>query len=236
MFRNRTRKLGLLISLVFSQALTSCGGSSGGGGSNAKTEILYAAYVTPNGGGGGGHIVPMKLDTSSGSLTALTSVLGPGNAVTVFADPTERFLYASDFNTGAVWAYSIDASSGNLTIVSGSPYNSGFGGNGGPMAIDPSGNFIFYVADPSGAIVTFIRNRSDGTLNRLSSGLIPIDNNQPLWLAVDPSGKFLYAADHSDPSGGEISVFAIDSTTGGLTQVSGSPLLFKRTANRGAWR
>lgn len=211
--------------ILFVVALASCGGGSSGSGSG-KTEVLYAAYVTPNGGGSGGHIVPMKIDASSGNLTSLNSVLGPGNAVTVFADPSGKFLYASDFNTGVVWAYAIDPSTGNLTNLSGSPYNTQFAGNGGPMAIDPLGKFIFYVPDPSGPIVTFIRNTADGSLT-LSSGFIPIDNNQPFWLLVDPSGKFLYAADHSDPSGGEISVFAIDSTTGALTELSGSPFTFQ---------
>lgn len=203
-----------------------------GKGGSGKTEVLYAAYLTPNGGGGGGHIIPMKIDPNSGNLTRLKSVLGPGNAVTVFADPSGKFLYASDFNTGVLWAYAIDPNTGNLTNLSGSPYSTQFAGNGGPMAIDPSGKFIFYVPNPSGAIVTFVRNTSDGSLN-LSSGLIPIDNNQPFWLLVDPSGKFLYAADHSDPSGGEISVFAIDSTTGALTELPGSPFTFQ--ANSEPW-
>lgn len=212
---------------------TSCGGGSSHlGGGSGKTEILYGAYGTSNGGGGGGQIIPMKVDAASGKLTALNSVSGPGNAVTVVADSSEKFLYASDFNTGVVWAYSIDPNTGNLTNVSGSPYTTHFAGNGGPMAIDPAGKFIFYVADPNGDIVTFTRNQSDGSLS-LSSNFVPIDMNQPLWLAVNPTGNFLYAANHSDPSGGEISVFSIDTTTGGLTQLQGSPFTFQ--ANSEPW-
>jgi 6-phosphogluconolactonase len=222
-----------LLSILLVGTLASCGGgATSSSGGSSKTEILYAAYVTPNGGGSGGHIIPMRVD-SSGNLTPLTSVLGPGNAVTVFADPSGKFLYASDFNTGVVWAYAIDPKTGNLTNLSGSPYNTPFGGNGGAMAMDPGGKFIFYVRNASGLILTFTRNTSDGTLTPSTSGLIPIDSNQPISLAVDVSGKFLYAADHSDPSGSEISVFAIDSTTGALTQLPSSPYTFQ--ANSEPW-
>ncbi|PYV60441.1 MAG: hypothetical protein DMG98_02135 [Acidobacteria bacterium] len=85
---------------------------------------------------------------------------------------------------------------------------------------------MFYVADPNGDIVTFLRNSSTGTLT-LSSATVIQDPNQPIDLIVDPSSKFLYAADHSDPNGSEISVFSIDSTTGGLTPVAGSPFSFQ---------
>ena len=39
-------------------------------------------------------------------------------------------------------------------------------------------------------------------------------------VAVDPSGKYLYAA---NPGPGSITVFSIDSTTGVLTMLNGSP-------------
>lgn len=168
----------------------------------------------------------MTFDTSSAALTALGPVVGPGHAVMVEADPSQKFLYSSDFNTGAVYAYAIDATSGNLSPLSGSPYRTPFSGNGGPIAIDPGGKFVFFVADANGDIVTFIRNSSDGTLT-LSSAPAVQDANQPLSLLVDPSGKFVYAANHSDPSGNEVSVFAVDSAVGGLTSVPGSPFSFQ---------
>ena len=98
--------------------------------------------------------------------------------------------------------------------------------------MNPAGKFVFFVADPNGDIVTFIRNSSDGKLT-LSSAPVVQDTNQPINLVVDPSGKFLYAADHSDPSGNEISVFSIDGVTGGLTPVPGSPFTFQ--TNSGPW-
>jgi 6-phosphogluconolactonase len=59
----------------------------------------------------------------------------------------------------------------------------------------------------------------------LTPGTAPVvnDGNQPIYLLVDPTGKFLIVSNHSDSSDGNYSVFSIDSTTGVLTQVSGSP-------------
>jgi 6-phosphogluconolactonase len=227
------RKLSVLGAVLFLvAAFAGCGGTSGGSGpttgpsGNSQSEVLYAAFVTPSGAGLGGQILPISVNANTGALTPLTGVLGPGNPVTLIADPGRRFLYGSDFNSGMVFAYSIDAATGSLTALSNSPYATPFFGNGGPLGMDPAGKFVFFVADPNGDIVTFIRNSTDGKLT-LSSAAVVQDTNQPIELVVDPSGKFLYAADHSDPSGNEISVFSIDGATGGLTPVSGSPFTFQ---------
>ncbi len=55
--------------------------------------------------------------------------------MTLVADPGRKFLYASDFNSGMVFAYSIDAATGNLTALSNSPYSTPFVGNGGPLGM-----------------------------------------------------------------------------------------------------
>jgi 6-phosphogluconolactonase len=235
MTRVVTRRLSASLAiLLLVAAFAGCGGfgNSGPTTGGSQNEVLYAAFGTLNGGGAGGQILPMSLNPSTGALAPLTGVLGPGNPVTLVADPGRKFLYGSDFNSGMVFAYSIDAATGNLTALGNSPYSTPFFGNGGPLGMDPAGKFVFFVADPNGDIVTFKRNSSDGTLT-LSSAPVVQDANQPIELVIDPAGMFLYAADHSDPSGNEISVFSIDGTTGGLTPVAGSPFTFQ--ANSGPW-
>ncbi len=64
-------------------AFVGCGDSGNSGPTagppvGSQSEVLYAAFLTPNGGGGGGQILPMSLNPSSGALTPLTGVLGPG--------------------------------------------------------------------------------------------------------------------------------------------------------------
>ncbi|HKR83426.1 MAG TPA: beta-propeller fold lactonase family protein, partial [Terriglobales bacterium] len=234
---HRRRLLWLATVALFT--FTNCGGGgsssqSGAGGNNnngnggtggsASTEVLYAAYGTPD-GIVAGFILPLQIGPT-GKLTALKSVPGPWGAVSIVTDPTLHFLYSSDFNSEAVFGYSIDPITGNLTPLAGSPYSTGYVGfgNGGALAIDPVGNFLFFT-DSFGDIVTFIRN-SDGTLTP-SAASVTYDTNQPVQMVVDPAGKFLYASNHADyPNGGQISVFLIDTKMGALSPVAGSPFTF----------
>ena len=143
--------------------------------------------------------------------------------------PGGGFLYISDFNSGSVYAYSINQTSGALTAVPGSPFSSpAHSGNGGPIAIDPAGKFLFS-SNAVGAIVSFTINSQNGILTPGPAQVVT-DNNQPIYLLVDPSGKFLIASNHADSSGGGFSVFSIDSTTAVLTPVSGSPFTFFQNA------
>lgn len=64
-------------------------------------------------------------------------------------------------------------------------------------------------------------NSSTGTLR--AYGYTPVDAPCPTSLAIDPQSKFVYLASDSAPS--SVWAFAIDSQTGTLTTVSGSPFL-----------
>ena len=117
MYPASIRKSVSLACVLSFAGMVSCGGGASSviGGPRKGAEVLYAAFVTPNGGGPGGTIVPMSLNTSSGALTALSPVVGPGNAVKIVVDSSRTSLYSSDFNTGMLYAYSIHPASGNLT-------------------------------------------------------------------------------------------------------------------------
>src|SRR5205807_708767 len=102
----------------------------------------------------------------------------------------------------------------------GSPFNFPSAGNGGPLAITPNGKFLFF-ADSFGQIVTFTIGATGGTPTLVGP---PVSNpNQPIQMAVDPSGTFLYTANLSDHlSGSDFSVYSI-STSGTLVEIPGSP-------------
>lgn len=139
------------------------------------------------------------------------------------ADSAGTFLYGSDFDAGAVRAYAIQASTGELTEIDGSPFSSPLlMGNGGPIAVSPDGKFVFF-SDSIGDITTF--STANGALSPGASVLQ--DMNQPNQFAVDPSGSFLYVANLSDFDQAQFSVFAIAPTTAVLTPASGSPFLFQ---------
>jgi len=162
-------------------------------------------------------------NASTGTLTSLLTSPGPEVVVDLVLDAAHGFMYASDFDTGTIHVYSADLNTGALNEINGSPFSSPLtSGNGGPIALSPEGNFLFY-SDATGHIVTF--SILNGVLT--PGATVTQDMNQPVQFAVDPAGKFLYAANLSDPSGGEFSVFSVDPNSGALASVVGSPFTFQ---------
>ncbi|PYX19219.1 MAG: hypothetical protein DMG87_12750, partial [Acidobacteria bacterium] len=87
---------------------------------------------------------------SSGALTRVTGspffVVGGSSPAFLLLHPSGNFLYASNLNspTGAISAFSINATTGALTQISGSPFPTA-GSSPGPsiMASDPAGKFLY---------------------------------------------------------------------------------------------
>jgi 6-phosphogluconolactonase len=178
---------------------------------------------------------------SDGTLTlsgtpGLAGGSGPTAAV---IDPSGKYLLVTISNPidvfGFVSVFSIDAGSGALTPVAGSP----FPANADPteILITPSGKFV-YVTNPGiGAITAFTFSSSDGTLTQLPSSPIsslPGGGGGAFGLAVDGSEQFLYvtnpSASNPPPNAatiGNISAFSIAPGTasipGALTPILGSP-------------
>jgi len=231
------RRLSAMCIAAICAAIFACGGgsnggntSTGGGGTGGSTtstpdEVLYVA----SGDNGQGEILAFPVTSSSGTLGSSASFDAPQYLYQMTPDPAGKFLYASDFDNGAMRVYSIQASTGALSEVSGSPFVPPVTpGNAGPFAITPDGKFLFYaVYNITGDIVTF--SAASGTLT--PTGAVAHDDGQPFQMAVDPSGKFLYVTNHGDNMvNGQISVFSIDST-GALTEIAGSPFDFQSDNN-----
>jgi 6-phosphogluconolactonase len=221
----------VLCVVAYCVGLVACGGgsgggsttTSGGGGVTAPDEILYVA----SGSNGQGEILAYRIPADSGQLSTPNSFSAPQYLFEMRVDTAGKFLYASDFDMGAVRVYSIQSSTGALSEAAGSPFESPqLIGNGGPLALSPDGKFLFY-SDATGDIATF--TVSSGVLT--PTGAVVHDDGQPSQMVVDPGGKFLYVADHADNVvEGQISVFSID-TAGALTEISGSPFNFQSNDN-----
>ena len=222
--QHRPRHAAWLLIAVCNLLSAACGGGNSSGGPpppppSAKAALYLSTGLSPN------SVLAYVFDTGTGNVGTPIPIAGPGAGIDMKLYPGGNFLYISDFNSGSVYAYTINQSTSALTAVSGSPFSfPGHTGNGGPIAIDPAGKFLFS-SNASGAIVSFTINPHSGIL---TPGTAPVvnDNNQPIYFLVDPSGKFLIVSNHADSSGGGFSVFSIDSTTAVLTQVSGSPFTF----------
>jgi 6-phosphogluconolactonase len=181
---------------------------------------------------------PASVGTATGvapgsvSITAAATGLS-GSAQLVVLPPTTsgavpRFAYQANPD-GTVSIFTVDPVTGHL---------SGHGYAAVPltalpgsvaMALDPQSRFVFYaVQNPpnptfSSSVFTFVADPATGALIFQPGSVI---SPGTVWaVSEDPSGHFLYVGGFAGSTGNTavISAYSINSTTGALTQIAGSP-------------
>ncbi len=134
-----------------------------------------------------------------------------------------QFVYTS--GTQTILAYQLNATTGALTPVPGSPFTVRL--NPVALAVNPAGTFLFAANDDNNVSV-FAINTMTGAITEVPNSPFATGLGQnPAFLATDPSGKFLYVANQvftlsPDSDFGEIDAYAIDPVTGQLTPTPNS--------------
>ena len=173
-----------------------------------------------------GGVLAYTANAGSGALTAVPGSPFPAGIgpTGVTMDPTGKFVYVPNSSlcascaSGNVSAYTINAGSGALTPIAGSPFqDAGLGPFG--AAVDPTGKFLYVSNVLSGSVSAYTINANSGALTAVTGSPFPA-GSQPEAVAVDPSGKFLYVANYFSNT---ISAYTINSSSGALTPVPGSP-------------
>lgn len=181
--------------LYISLPTTTCSGSAG---------LLFGYSINPTTG------LPTPLAGSPFSAGLSTS---PTGMATI---PNGFFLYVAD--VGRIDAFTVDPTTGVLTAIPGSPFASG---SNAQLVVDPSGSFLYASGnDVPGRVFAFAID-SVGALRPVSGSPFAIPgrtDSQPYGI-VD-TGKFVYTALYA---ANQIAAFSIDSATGTLTSVQGSP-------------
>jgi 6-phosphogluconolactonase len=131
---------------------------------------------------------------------------------------SSHFVYATIPAANQVQVYREDPNSGVLTALSGSPFAAGSAAQS--LVVHPSKKFL-YVANSGENDVSLFTISSTGSLTEVTPR--PTVGTTPILLAMDTAGSFLFVANAGSPS--SISVFSINSSSGALTQVQGSPFL-----------
>jgi len=181
-------------------------------------------YVTNGGnaalGVNGPSIAIFSINPDTGALTLASSVsltLGTGpQGATI--DPAGKFLFFANSGPGNVSVYAINASTGTLSPVPGSPF-AGLASNS-KVVVHPSGKFAYVstgAAATTGQIAAFGIG-DNGALSPIAGSPFAARNNM-IWMTMDPAGKFLFAVERQDNA---VLVYSVNATTGALTQV-GSP-------------
>jgi 6-phosphogluconolactonase (cycloisomerase 2 family) len=154
----------------------------------------------------------------------------PGNnnagAISVAVSPSGSLLYVGTqvggtLPGGLICGYSIDASTGALTALPGSPFSTAQNLTFiTSLTFDPSGKFL-YAAGP-GSFGAFTVDAASGALTPIA-GTPDLSSGNLETATVAPSGKFLYVSDDAYAPDSQIFVLSISPTTGLLTPVAGSP-------------
>jgi 6-phosphogluconolactonase len=166
------------------------------------------------------------IDANSGALTPIPGspfAAAGGNPSSVAIDPSGRFAYVGSSSFPSVTSFSIDAGTGALTQT-GSTAMTGAGCFFASTKVDPTGKFVFMLS-PCHGVYAFTADPNSGVLTLVAgspvlppTGWTGSDNSSSL--AVEPTGRFVYVANSYS---GTIAVLTIDSTTGALSQIPGSP-------------
>ena len=187
------------------------------------TTKHYFAYVV---NGGANTVSAYSINSSTGALTQVSgSPFATGTGPQgIAADPAGKFLYVANYGAGAgntVSAYTINASSGALMQVTGSPFTIGPASSAPiALAVDPSGKFLYVANNAANEVAGFIINGTSGTLGAISTS--PFTGlSSPIAVAVAPSGGYLYVA---NSLGSSLAAYTINPTSGGLTVTGFSPV------------
>src|SRR5580704_11837179 len=137
---------------------------------------------------------------------------------------TVGFMWVLGSQYNQISGFKIDDYTGNLTNMVNSPYSSG-GSNPVSIAVRVGGNFVFVVNKGTGkgdGNVSVFAVGEDGILTFQAS--YSTAGNTPVWVAADGTGSFIYvldsqAPDYATTGNGDITVFAVDGTTGRLQLV-----------------
>jgi len=163
---------------------------------------------------------------ATGSGGALTATPGsPYNAgvkpSALAADPTNRFVYVTDFASNQLIGYGIHTGFSLNFLVNG-PYKTG--GEPSSISIDPRGKFIYVSNSLDSSVTAYVIDLTTGTPSTAVNATGAQTNNtdtQPVHVAVDPAlGRFVYTANFL---GNSVSGFQLDPTAGTLKQTQTTP-------------
>lgn len=161
-----------------------------------------------------------KFDHSQGSLTPNNPAYAevkPGSGPRHIAfHPNGKFVYVLNEMGSTVTTFAYQARKGALSAIQAMPtLGKDYSGvkEAAEIVVHPSGKFL-YASNRGTAnnIAIFAIDRTKGTLKQM--GEISTNGQTPRNFAIDPTGKFLLAANQDS---GNIAIFRIDLTTGALT-------------------
>ena len=200
-----------------------------GGGSSSGTVPPPVANGPASGeylleGNAGASLNLTKIDATTGAISApiLASQTPADDASSyqgVVITPSNEYLYALYTSFTVVQAFKLTGPGLDLVTLAGAPYSPGpTPGPFNSMTMHPSGKFLYVIESPA-KIEEF---RIDAATGNLTSASAVTESADFRVAVIDPAGKFLFV---TDLTGGRIYAYGIDSSSGALSPVAGSPFM-----------
>ncbi|HMD71423.1 MAG TPA: lactonase family protein [Bryobacteraceae bacterium] len=178
---------------------------------------------------GSAAVFPVHEDGTLGEATAFVQHAGSSvnaqrqsgpHAHSANLSPDGRWLFVADLGLDQILTYRLDAVKG--AISAGDPPFTKIAPGSGPrhMAFGKDGRFAYAISEMLSTVTVFRYDSAGGTLQELQTAQVTPEGytgqKSSAEIAVDPSGKFLYASNRGDST---IAVFRIDGDKGTLTLV-----------------
>jgi 6-phosphogluconolactonase len=163
-----------------------------------------------------------NVDQTTGALTASGNPAVGGIFGTLAIDPSGKFLYSANgglsflpdpAKTNNVSAFTINAATGALTEIAGSPFPTGTGPR--RLTTDPSGKYLLVSNTDSHDIRVYAINVTTGALAQVGSKVSTAGLN--FDIRFEPSGKFVYVS-FGDLK--KVSIYSFNSASGALAKVA----------------
>jgi 6-phosphogluconolactonase len=182
-----------------------------------RVSTARFAYISSHAG-----VFCFAIDAASGVLAPPAASPCASGILSGFGtEPRGKFGYAAS-TSNQLLPYSIDQTTGALTQITGAAVTAGT--NPLDVHVDPSGRFAYVANYGSDNVSGYSIDQTTGHLTALPGSPFAA-GHLPNRLTIDITGQFLYVANSGLVSGipSGVSGFRIDSNTGVLTPVSGSP-------------
>ncbi len=139
----------------------------------------------------------------------------------VAADPTNRFVYVTDFASNQLIGFGVHSGSILNFLING-PFRTG--NEPQALAIDPRGKYMYVANALDSSISAYLIDLTTGTpsaaVNPTGSAINSTDT-EPLGIAIDPAlGRYVYTANFL---GNSVSGFRLDPNAGSLSPSQATP-------------
>jgi len=189
---------------------------------SAFDQSAYNPGFTTTSTANPGWVFGFKAGSGSSVSPAPSSPFEAGVKPTgIICDPTNRFVYVSDYASNDLIGYSIE-SNYNLEFLLNGPYKTG--NEPQALAIDPRGLYIYVANALDSTVSAYAIDLATGTPAAAVNATGAANNStdtQPVAITVDASlGRFVYTANYL---GNSVSGFELNPNTGTLAPTQSTP-------------